>query len=152
MHDNRTPQEQVQAFDRRQGGNSITIGGWKVYANGARRDVNWMGALIDPPKEDLERWPIQMQYHQKLQDTATKEFIALKSHLKALVMNGGSPDGSQIDQLATLQKQVFKHRKDAEEFQEKINNHPITKRRHQLREEDEAIRTMFLSKIDSVEI
>jgi hypothetical protein len=78
----KSPAEIVTAFDKEQGGDSIKIESWRVYSNGAKRDINVLGPLCPPPTNPIERCKLQMKYREECLRIATEEFQQLKGLLK----------------------------------------------------------------------
>ncbi len=69
----------VKEFDERHGKNSIIVGGFRTYEDGARRDADFdMGPIIEPPEDDFERLSLRVKYWQTLVDEAVEVFEETK--------------------------------------------------------------------------
>ncbi|HWA25700.1 MAG TPA: hypothetical protein VG734_08575 [Lacunisphaera sp.] len=79
MIDYDSVRQRIAAFDKKNGGDGVEINGAIYYSNGAIRDTEPLGALIDPPRDPQERCKIQLSYWQELQRRAVAEFDEVKS-------------------------------------------------------------------------
>lgn len=89
----------VRDFDQRNGGNPVSFKERLYYANGAQRDSDPLGALIDPPADEYARLSNILRYHQGRCAAAVREFDHLKEELEA----SGCPQPEGLDQLRRLQ-------------------------------------------------
>lgn len=78
MIDHQGVTARVRAFDTENGRDCIRLGGMLVYSNGARRDPDPLGPLIDPPDNDYERNRIVVQYWEERVRRARGAFQKLK--------------------------------------------------------------------------
>jgi hypothetical protein len=70
----------LEVFHEENGGDCVLVNGWYVYSNGARRDENPVGALIDPPADPFERAKLQVAYHSMKVNAAVKKLIERQDH------------------------------------------------------------------------
>jgi hypothetical protein len=59
----------------------VAGGGWLLYADGARREINIMGALIEPPDNEYEKHKLLIQYHTTKLALVVEEFQTHKNNL-----------------------------------------------------------------------
>lgn len=97
-------------FDIRNGRDAVQLNGWLVFSNGAMREVNPMGALIDPPEDKYERAKIQVRYREALYRKAVDDFNTLR---QALIAN--AEFGSAKEAVAQLKdaRKIVKQRQIA---------------------------------------
>jgi hypothetical protein len=103
MSDELSVKGRVNAFHQRHGPECHSDGAAIYYANGAVRDANPMGALIEPPNPDTpqKEWAVrsnQLQFYKLKLQKAVDEFDDLNTRLAYSVPS--DPDG----ELAKLEK------------------------------------------------
>ncbi len=112
--ENPSVKQRVDQFDIKNGSDCINIDGfWLVYSNGAMRERNPLGALIDPPTDVHQRCKIQLRYHEKRLQRAVDAFDEHKQQLIAVAQvnltdrhSGPPPDAANLEKLKDLQKTV----------------------------------------------
>lgn len=108
----------IEAFDKEHGGNAVRFQGWYWYANGARRDVEPLGALIPPPEDEYELCTNLLRYEQARHAKAVHGFEKLKEQLAS----SGCPDPQGLDELRQLQSVVGEHNAAVNEAKAKLDN------------------------------
>lgn len=70
----------INAFEKRHGGPEVAVrvSGWILYPNGAARETNPLGALLDPSTDKLERARNILFYHETRLRLATEAFTERK--------------------------------------------------------------------------
>lgn len=92
----------IKAFDQRNGGNPVAFNGWFYYLNGALRETEPLGALLDPPEDEYARLTNIVSYHKGRLAQAVRQFDACKESL----MFSPYPQPESLDQLKQLQAVV----------------------------------------------
>lgn len=120
--------ENVKEFDRRHGECSVVVGGERLYPNGARRDVEPLGVMIEPPESDFQCLKLKVRYWQTLVDEAVQVFYDAKRDLlqaaKGLSDRGFGPpeleeETTKLEQLQTIVKGRKRHLEEAKAELEK---------------------------------
>ncbi len=110
--------QRIAAFDA-QHGDSVHEEGWILFADGAAREANPMGPLLEPPRDDWPRLKRILHYHEILLQRAVNAFNEQRHNLTLLAKNnlnlqncGPAPNIAEAtSELKQLQKQVKAHRK-----------------------------------------
>ncbi len=76
-----TPAERVREFHLRHEADAILINGWWYYGDGAQRDANILGPMIEPSPDPLERYKSQLIYREELLRRATADFNETKRQM-----------------------------------------------------------------------
>ena len=76
----------IAAFDRRHGA-SVFIDGWIVYADGATREGDPFGALMEPPADPWERAKKIALHHRIIYDRALKAFDEARQGYRIMISN-----------------------------------------------------------------
>jgi hypothetical protein len=92
----------IANFDKRNGGNPVYFNQWYLYANGARRESEPLGALIEPPDDEYLLAKNILQYHEARHAVAVRQFDNLKEDLAM----SGCPQPEGLDQLRQLRQAV----------------------------------------------
>ena len=72
--------QRLHEFDKSHG-SFVCVNEWLLFEDGARRERNPLGALIDPPKDLLKRAQNVVQFHQEKLNLAVAEFdLFRKNH------------------------------------------------------------------------
>ena len=74
------------AFDRQHGA-SVFIDGWFVYADGATRERDQFGLMMDPPADPWERARKISLHHRVIYERALKEFDEARHGYRILINN-----------------------------------------------------------------
>ncbi|MEI9866670.1 MAG: hypothetical protein WDN00_19380 [Limisphaerales bacterium] len=122
----------IADFDERNGGNSVYFNGCFLYANGATRDGDPLGALIDPPENEDRLLANLLQYHKARHAIAVREFDNLKEELAC----SGCPQPEGLDQLRRLREVVSQRNQAVNDAQAKVDNTETGKRLAMLRQLD----------------
>ena len=105
----------VAAFDEANGNDPIVIDEMLAFSNGALRDINPIGALIDPPADNYERMKLVKRYWEVRTQRAQEEFNHAKNHYvihaKAGMDAAAAPapiedETSAVEKLTALQRDV----------------------------------------------
>lgn len=136
----------IKEFDRRNGGNALRFNGWFHYANGARRDEEPLGALIDAPENEYDRLTNILTYHKGRLVQAVRNFDALKEEL---VMSA-FPDGEGLDRLKQLQTVVGQCNEAVNVAKSQLEATEVGKRREAMRKHEVESRAERASFGDSV--
>lgn len=119
----------VREFDRLHG-TPAQLNDWLYFPDGATREVNPQGALIDPPQNDFERLQNVYRYHQARLAEAVRQFTNLK---EALALGSAIPDFSGLDELKRLQAKVQELNVEVERAKAAIAATPEGQRREEHR-------------------
>lgn len=96
-------------FDARHGGDAVQIApGWLLFADGATRETNTMGPLIEPPDNPFQRAKLIAAYHEHKLSLVVAEF---DHHKKRLLSEGYIGSDAEIAQLKELQTKVLAAKK-----------------------------------------
>ncbi len=121
IDDNLTVKARIQQFDLMNGDDGIRIEEWNaiLFSNGAMRDINPFGQLIDPPKDWSPRSKLILKYHKTRLDWAIADFDQLKQSL-ALADKRFEPDFNGLNDLKKLQGIVQERRAALEAAQKEL--------------------------------
>lgn len=113
----------VEDFDARHGAN-VLRDQWIFFEDGATREVNPVGALLEPPSDPRELAQNKLRYHTILLTRATNEFeerkryylMAAKANLNQRYSNPplAVPDTAAAE-LGQLRDRVMVHKKNHDE-------------------------------------
>src|SRR5437867_3730608 len=112
MLDTGSVKQRIQSFDQRHGGREASVqssGGWIYYRDGAKREAQPLGALVDPPTDSYELAQAVLNYYQASLARATTQFHELKEALSFQAT--GSPES--IQKLKALKDEVTGLRQSA---------------------------------------
>lgn len=76
-----TVQTRIATFDRLHGG-GVFDGNWIWFEDGANRDGNPLGVLLEPPEDPRKRWQNIVKYHQTILNGLVRDFDEFKKGLK----------------------------------------------------------------------
>lgn len=116
MVDHGSVKMRIAEFDKRNGSNPVLMGGWWWYANGAVRELEPLGALIDPPRDEYDRLRNILRYHQARLNHAVRDFDNFKDQLMMSRCN----DGPGLDRLKALQITVSERNQAVEEAKARL--------------------------------
>lgn len=142
--DNLSVRGRVRQFDLENGNDAITIGdnSFLYFSNGAKRDVEPMGILLDPPKDDYERYSNIVKYHGELLRRAKAEFNEEASNFREgnelAFRNRNTPSFTKEDVLQALEPlkaKVQGHQKRLDEAQKLLQATSTWKYRESIQEE-----------------
>jgi hypothetical protein len=154
----------IRDFDIKHGGDGIRIGEWIVYSDGATREPNPLGGLIEPHPDPRVRFPIRIKYQEELLRRAVGRFDDYKSKMarcarinlneRQCVTAPPCSEAEVVQILKTLQAQVKTCKGRLEEVRREFEeNKPDWLRHHEAGHTE--IRTLnenFLSALKTVEI
>jgi|GEM_PF-6723121 hypothetical protein len=129
----------VRAFEERHGSEKYSDGAAWFYADGAMRDMNPIGILMEPPDSGTDEGEYKMALHKlkfaqlKLQ-TAVSEFDQLNTRLAHTIPMDPDADLAELKRLA---KVVESRKKLVTEAEEGVANTRWGRRRAELRRADE---------------
>ena len=86
-------------FDAKHG-ESIIVGAWKLYEDGAQRELSAFGAWVEPDADPYRRAQAIVRYHEVIVERATDAFTERKAFLKGLTestFRDGYPPPSDDD-------------------------------------------------------
>jgi len=116
----------IAAFDRRNGGNPVQWGGWFFYLNGAQRDTDPLGPLIDPPSDEYDLLTNILSYHKARLRRAVQEFDAFKEQA---LHSDNSCEKETLAALNELKDTVSAMNEACVEAQKNLDNTPQRQRR-----------------------
>jgi len=82
-----TPMQMARKFEAEHGPASERDGSWIYYPDGARREVNPMGAFVVPPTNERERCHLQVYYNRLRVARLVRVFDEAKQEATALAKN-----------------------------------------------------------------
>lgn len=141
----------IRAFDQRNGGNAVLFNGWFYYPNGATRDGEPLGPLIDPSENEYERLTQILTYHKGRLVQAVRKFDALKEEL---VMSA-FPDGEALDRLKQLQTVVGERNEAVNAAKAQLDATDEGKQRERRRKqeaENQAQQAAFKASVNAIRI
>jgi hypothetical protein len=109
MIDYGSVKQRLERFDIEHGLNAIVSDGWHLYADGAMREVNPLGALCEPPVDNLRRTKAIVHYHELKLRLATEEFNNYKNGLlvrSRAALNDGSPPPAPTPEVVARLKEL----------------------------------------------
>lgn len=98
----------IEAFDKRNGGHAVLRGEWFYYSNGAIRERDLLGALIDPPEDEFQRLTNILHFHEARHAEAVRAFDNWQERL----LMSGEPDRDALDELRRLRDVVGERNED----------------------------------------
>ena len=119
----------VEAFHDRHGRDCIQINSWFYYSDGAQRDIDLQGALVEPSADDYERCKSIKIYYEELLRRATAEFEQIRSDmLKTAKLNLKYPSNTPpppnseraVNQLKRLRARVAEYKQHFDEAKENL--------------------------------
>jgi len=125
----------IKEFHEQNGGSANCVmldDDWVIYANGAARERNPYGALMDPPADPLERAKRIVAYWQKKYDLALEEFDTFKNNhlghaktaLKEKVVPAMLAEAEDVAaQLKQLKKKVTHCKKQLHAAEEELQKY-----------------------------
>lgn len=141
----------IRAFDQRNGGNPVDHNQWLYYANGAKREFEPYGALIDPPADEYQRFTNVLRYHEGRLAKAMHSFQNLREQLLMCPY----PDKAALDELKRLQTLVGERNAAVAEAKEQLANTDVAKQRERNRQsnaEQKAQRDEFRSRVRMIRV
>jgi hypothetical protein len=135
--------ESAAAFDESHGNDPVIIGNWLLFADGAQRERQLMGAWLEPPSGDADRTQLVLRYHREKLAQATDAFQQLKDKLtfraNESIRHAGAntppppPSPEQIAELAAARSTVLEMRKAVDEAAERADGLKPPQRRERER-------------------
>lgn len=108
-------------FDAKHGNDAVQlIQGWFYFSDGARRETNTLGVLIEPPENPFQRAKLIVAYHEFKLKLAVAAFDHQKKIMKRENYIGTD---AELATLAELQKKVQAAKKLYESAVEEQNKH-----------------------------
>ncbi|MBB6431546.1 hypothetical protein [Algisphaera agarilytica] len=74
MIEDLTPGQRVARFDAQHGPGGERDEAWLYFPDGARRELNPMGALCEPPRDEAERCRLIAHYHRTIVNRLVRTF------------------------------------------------------------------------------
>lgn len=132
MIDSGSVKQRIEQFDTKNGDDAICIDGWLLFSNGAMRELNPLGALIDPPEDAIKRSRNIVRYRHELVQRAENEFKELKRQLlqqaQLSVQHAAAntppppPSNADLEKLKRLQELVQERRRQFADAREQLKN------------------------------
>lgn len=110
--------KRIMEFDDRHGP-SVKQGRWIYYGDGASRDINSLGPLIEPPNDPVQRCRNILVYRQAVLDENVNEFDRLKEELMA-DGDGWADEEANITKMEKRKRRIRWLRKRLAEAQEDL--------------------------------
>jgi hypothetical protein len=107
--------QRVEQFHAKHGAECYELDGWLWYPNGARREVDLMGALVEPEDIRVSMTPDRLQYdlaiaklkfYQAKLATAVRQFTDLQEHLYFFPPADANEEAAAIKKVEALKKVV----------------------------------------------
>jgi hypothetical protein len=116
-----------EEFDKRHGGNAVQVDEWLVYSDGAMREVNPLGALLEPDADPFKCAQVVVRYYENRVQRAVEEFDAYKAHLTSFTTacrrNGHPPPGAtELERLKELQQTVQARQKELDAARDRLRD------------------------------
>jgi hypothetical protein len=123
---NKTHRSRVDQFDDAHG-DSVRIGSWVYFHDGARREMWSYGALQDPPINPFERCQRIVTYYEARLQRAVTAFHDLQQRLGLRAQNAardGSPPPprSALEELKELQREVRRRDRDLKQAKKSLED------------------------------
>lgn len=109
--------QNVRAFDTKHGKNSV-LNGWIYFEDGAVRENDLLGRLIDPPEDEYEKLKNIIHYHRGRLAKAVSEFDQFNESLQ--MQESVAPE--QLDELKKLKKVADTINADVEQAKKNLTN------------------------------
>lgn len=133
MNDPYSVAGRVDDFDKRHGRDSVSNGQWVFYKSGAVREVDPLGALIEPRLDDAyEHAKNVLQYYQLKLRRAVQAFDAFRSQLLMSTV----PDRDSVEELKRLKSVVEEKSAEHEAAKQRLAETPEAKRRAESKQFD----------------
>lgn len=129
MNEHSPMYQRVKAFEKANGNDGINLGDFILFSNGACRDSNPIGALIDPPQDPSRRASNIVRYWEARTMRARARFTEVKAHYVthakgalavANVPEPLEPIEAVTKQLQELQAEVLKCQTQLETAREQL--------------------------------
>lgn len=103
-----TPHQIAQRFEVQHGPESEHDGGWIYYPDGAMREVNPLGAFVDPPPQEADLFRRKAHYQKLRLARLVREFDRVKAKAVEVARNPTAAYAHEdaVEQLERLRDQV----------------------------------------------
>jgi hypothetical protein len=151
-----TVKERIQQFDLAHGDDPVRVDDrWLLFEDGAHREVNAYGALIDPPADNKKRLQLIVRYHEEKVKRAQTRFdnerIQVKGRANEALRNGWGISDSELTEVKRLQVQLQEAKKKLDTARKDLDEQcPEIKKQESQRAENRAQVEEFLSKLESI--
>ena len=140
---NPNPAEVIRAFEARHGGPEAAViskgGNWILYPDGARRDMNPLGLLLDPPgPNDVEMHPYRGSMDRLELEILTRRIQYWEAKVYRLVrahnqmrdsMMGNDYSDTQLKELEQIADNVKAAREELDDLKAERAENPVAKAR-----------------------
>lgn len=108
--------QMARKFEAEHGPESEQDAGWIYYPDGAHRELNPLGAYMQPPAKEAERCRVVVYYHELRVARLVREFDAAKKQAKAAVDH--DDHAANMQGLKKMQSMLQHRRKQLEAAKE----------------------------------
>jgi len=133
-------------FHHEHGPEHLLIDGWIFYPDGATREEDPMGMLMNPPTDEKDLTKHKLIYQKEILRRLTNKFAEMKSELAQQAnmaakttsttrMGVSAPTQQQIQELEKLAEKVRKQQIEVKALQEKYDDLVMPREERQRREE-----------------
>lgn len=160
MYGEGTANQRAAVFDKMHGGleNAVHDATWNYYADGAVREINPAGVLMEPPENPRERQNKIVYFHKLRVAKAVRRFDTVKAEFRENPTTYTKWE-ENLEDLKALQEEVQTFQKDLETAQEALRR--LTPGYRTPEEEAEtarrnadiaAAKSNYLSALDAIQI
>lgn len=113
--------ETIEAFDKANGGDPVRVDDFLYFKNGARREVNPYGALLDPPSDEFKRLKVVEAYWETRLNKAINEFANAKQEYISAARSGAQSGERPPCSPKTAEEHLTKLSQQARQLQKMLN-------------------------------
>jgi hypothetical protein len=156
--------ERIEAFEKKHGQDRVVVNGaWLLFANGAQRELNPVGALCEPPENAYECAKLKMLFREIKLALAVEEFAVYKKHL-ILQANAAllekrcppppKPQNEAVTKLKELQQKVRQCQRNLEAAKDEVEQSKPEGMRSQenIYSENRSKNSEFIAAIEEIEV
>ena len=155
--------ERIEEFDVRHGSDCLRVDGWIVYSDGASRDTDPYGPLLEPSQDLFERSKLIVTYYVEKHRRAAAEFESEReSMLVAAKMAARAhqpgfppmPTDQAVEKLKRLKGYVRRCQKELKKAQQELIQHQpswITVRENAAAEDRQRL-DEFISSVSDIKL
>jgi hypothetical protein len=152
----------IKEFDIRHGDNPVCLNSaWLLFEDGAKRETNPLGPLVEPPEDSWQRSQAVARYWEVKTQLAVEEFNNLRqnllAHCKTMAgqkISAPPPSEQELARLITLKKKVHKYQRQLHEALENVeaSKPEGLKQKEEMYEENRQANLAYLNRVSEIEV